>query len=285
MPDGPAPGPAAPADAPGRRFSFGLNWQRFLASVDDDRVQEAGRAILGALRVESLEGCSFLDIGCGSGLSSLAARRAGAGPVHSLDYDPQSVAAAGELRRRYAPGDEAWTIERGDVLDQGYLATLGSWDVVYSWGVLHHTGDMWTALGNVDALVRPGGRLMIAIYNDQGLRSRLWRRIKEVYNALPPGLRTPYVVLVMAPREAASLGIHLLRGRLGDYVCSWTEYKRQRGMSRWHDMVDWVGGLPFEVARPEEVFDFFRVRGYALVAMRTCAGGLGNNEFVFERAG
>jgi 2-polyprenyl-3-methyl-5-hydroxy-6-metoxy-1,4-benzoquinol methylase len=108
------------------------------------------------LKVERLDGKSFLDIGSGSGLFSLAARRLGA-RVHSFDYDQQSVACTAELRRRYFPSAGDWVVERGSALDRDYLARLGTFDVVYSWGVLHHTGDMWRALENVKPLVAERG--------------------------------------------------------------------------------------------------------------------------------
>jgi 2-polyprenyl-6-hydroxyphenyl methylase/3-demethylubiquinone-9 3-methyltransferase len=54
-------------------------------------------------------------------------------------------------------------------------------------------------------------------------------------------------------------------------------------MSRWHDLVDWVGGYPFEVAAPEFVFDFYRERGFSLIQMKTCGGGLGCNQFVLVK--
>jgi 2-polyprenyl-6-hydroxyphenyl methylase/3-demethylubiquinone-9 3-methyltransferase len=54
-------------------------------------------------------------------------------------------------------------------------------------------------------------------------------------------------------------------------------------MSPWRDVVDWVGGLPFEVARPDEVFAYCRDRGFILRTLKTQAGGHGCNEFVLER--
>ena len=136
------------------------------------------------LQSDRLDGKTFLDAGSGSGLFSLAARRLGA-TVRSFDFDPQSVACTRELRRRYFPDDSGWVVEQASVLDQSYLGTLGRHDIVYSWGVLHHTGAMWEALENVKPLVADGGQLFIAIYNDQGEATDQWARIKQKYNALP----------------------------------------------------------------------------------------------------
>ena len=204
--------------------------------------------------------------------------------MHSFDYDPSSVRCTEELRRRYGPPGVEWTIERGSALDSDYLQSLGRFDVVYSWGVLHHTGNMWEAIDNVAGLVETGGQLFISIYNDQGRRSRTWRRVKRLYNELPEPARVPYVVAAMAPREALSAARQTVRGRPMEYVRSWTEYKQRRGMSRWHDLVDWVGGYPFEVAAPEAVFDRLHARGFTLERLSTCGGGLGCNQFVFARA-
>jgi 2-polyprenyl-6-hydroxyphenyl methylase/3-demethylubiquinone-9 3-methyltransferase len=269
--------------AAGERFPFGENWQRFLNALDAERIAEAERSLRSMLELEQLEGRSFLDVGCGSGLFSLAAVRMGARRIHSFDVDPASVACASELGRRFAPDADHWTVGSGSVLDGPFVGGLGEWDVVYSWGVLHHTGDMAAALGNVAGLVAPGGRLFIAIYNDQGLRSGIWRRIKRTYNALPRSLRTPFAVAVMLPRELLSLGLWTARLRPAGYVRTWTAYKTSRGMSRWHDLIDWVGGYPFEVATPEQIFDFYRRRGFTLTKLITCRGGLGCNQFVFER--
>lgn len=268
--------------AEGERFEFGANWARFLRVLDGERIAEAEASLRAMLGRENLDGLSFLDVGSGSGLFSLCAARLGAARVHSFDYDPDSVGCTQELRRRHAPAGSDWTIERGSALDAGYLRSLGRFDVVYSWGVLHHTGDMWSALANTTEAVADGGRLFISIYNDQGRRSRVWRAVKRRYNELPPRARIPYVVAVMAPREALAAAMVTARGRPLDYVRTWTGY-RARGMSRWHDLVDWVGGYPFEVAAPEQVFDFVRARGFTLERLRTCGGGLGCNQFVFAR--
>jgi 2-polyprenyl-3-methyl-5-hydroxy-6-metoxy-1,4-benzoquinol methylase len=264
--------------ASGQRFQFGKNWSRFLEVLDDNRIEQAVLSLQTMLETDSLAGKSFLDIGSGSGLFSLAARRLGA-KVHSFDFDPQSVACTAELKRRYFDGDSDWTVQTGSVLDKTYLESLGQFDIVYSWGVLHHTGDMWSALDNVDRNVAPGGRLFISLYNDKGRTSRLWRSIKKTYVSLPSHLRW----MVLVPCYAYSWGLNSLR----DLVLlrpfrSWREYSKGRGMSAHRDMIDWVGGYPYEVSSPSQILSFYRSRGYELQALKTCSG-LGCNEFVFSR--
>src|SRR3954468_18473496 len=140
----------------GERFGFGANWARFLLHLDEQRIEDAERSLQQMLGLPSRQGLPFLDPGSGSGLVSLAARRLGA-TVHSFDYDPQSVACTRALRQKFFAGDPRWVVESGSVLDADYLKALDRWDIVYSWGVLHHTGDQWRALANASALVADGG--------------------------------------------------------------------------------------------------------------------------------
>src|SRR5256886_15826578 len=128
--------------AHGQRFEFGKNWSRFLTVLDDSRFARAEESLKAMLELEDLEGKRFLDVGSGSGLFSLAARRLGA-RVHSFDYDPRSVACTSELKRRYFAEDPEWVVEEASVLDRQYLATLGRFDIVDSWGGLDHTGAVW----------------------------------------------------------------------------------------------------------------------------------------------
>ena len=278
----PAPGLTAGDEvARGERFAFGKNWRQFLQIIDETRIGQAEESLSRMLREPTLAGRTFLDIGCGSGLFSLAAMRLGA-TVHSFDFDADSVACAAELRRRYFPGDARWTVEQGSVLDERYLASLGTFDIVYSWGVLHHTGRMWDAIDAACRRVGPGGKFFIAIYNDLGTRTERWRVIKQTFNRLPASLRPAFTAAVMAPEEAKAIARALLRGRPASYLRLWTGYN-DRGMHRWRDMVDWVGGYPYEVATPEAIFEFCRERGFGLLNLRCGGVGLGCNEFVFER--
>jgi 2-polyprenyl-6-hydroxyphenyl methylase/3-demethylubiquinone-9 3-methyltransferase len=265
----------------GARFRFGDNWREFLAVLDERRIREAETSLLGMLERDDLHGASFLDAGSGSGLFSLAARRLGA-RVRSFDFDPSSVWCTRALRERFFPGDPDWTVEEASVLDEAFVRSLGRFDVVYSWGVLHHTGAMWKALGLVAPLVDDGGQLFISIYNDQGRWSVWWRAIKKAYCRSPAFLK-PFVLY---PAALKLWGPRLVK----DFVrlrpsTRWKEYYRGRGMSPWRDVVDWVGGYPFEVATPEQIFDFYRERGFTLRRLRTVGASLGTNQFVFARTG
>ena len=265
---------AAP-DSP--RFEFGRNWSAFLATVSEARIAQARQSFMDLLRIESLAGMSFLDVGCGSGLASLVARRLGA-EVMSFDYDAQSVACTHALKDRFAPDDSAWNIEQGSILDADYLKRLGRWDVVYSWGVLHHTGSMWQAIENATNLVAPDGRLVLALYNDQGDISMYWRGIKRAY-VTRPWMRPFLVAFAFICTWGWRMLVDLKRLQPGR---TWREYGRLRGMSAWHDLVDWTGGYPFEVATPGAIFEFCRQRGFTLDKLVT-RHGLGCNEFVFVR--
>jgi 2-polyprenyl-3-methyl-5-hydroxy-6-metoxy-1,4-benzoquinol methylase len=268
--------------ARGERFEFGQNWSEFLAAIDDERIQQAEKSLKEMLEVDSLAAKTFLDIGSGSGLFSLAARRLGA-RVHSLDYDPKSVACTRELKKNYFYEDDSWNIEEASALDSNHMNSLGQFDVVYSWGVLHHTGNLWTAMENAQARVAPGGKFFIALYNDTGSQSARWYWIKKTYNGLPGILRTPFAVLVTIPGEVKLMASSVLTLNPRRYTDSWTMYRRNRGMTKWRDIIDWVGGYPYEVSTPDAVFDFCKARGFALTKLKCGNVGLGCNEFVFVK--
>jgi 2-polyprenyl-6-hydroxyphenyl methylase/3-demethylubiquinone-9 3-methyltransferase len=264
------------------RFAFGRNWQAFLSVVNEESVRSAETSLRTLLGVEHLAGKRFVDIGSGSGLSSLAARHLGA-TVHSFDYDPQSVACTATLRQRYFPDDPLWTVEQGSALDTVYLSTLGQADVVYSWGVLHHTGAMWQAVENLFPLVAPGGTLALALYNHQGLATKVWTAVKKAYVSSPAMFKPLIAALVCAHFEGWHMVDRLLHLKNPLPCEDWRQYRSQRGMSRWYDYVDWAGGYPFETVTPDQVFDCVHPRGYELIYLRTQGAGLGCNEFTFRQ--
>lgn len=254
------------------RFQFGENWRRFLATVDERKISQAGQKLYEL--VGDLQGKSFLDIGSGSGIHSLAAIRLGAARVLSIDYDPQCVACTNELKRRFAPLAN-WQNERGSALDASYMASIGKFDVVYSWGVLHHTGDMWKSFEHVILPVED--MLAIAIYDDQGKMSRFLLRWKKLYVHSPRFLQKIHEGLTFAATWGKAFLVKPLRTWR-----KWKAYSEERGMSPWHDVVDLAGGFPFEVAKPGEIFSFFYERGFTLTKLNTVTRH-GLNEFVFRR--
>lgn len=262
----------------GERFAFGENWRQFLDTLDESRIKEAETSLQEMLGLKNLSGKKFLDAGCGSGLFSLAARRLGAF-VHSFDYDRQSVACAETLRERFYPSDSGWNIETGSVLDESYMRSVGEFDVVYSWGVLHHTGNMNLALTNIALPVKTNGLLFIAIYNDEDYKSNAWVKVKKIYCAGTIG-RTAVkaAFLPVFALQGLAAGLIKYKNPFGYFA----NYKKKRGMSIYYDWIDWLGGYPFETAKPEEIFHFYKNLGFTLTNMVT-TNKLGCNQFVFRR--
>ncbi len=261
------------------RFPFGENWKNFLQILSNDHILEAEKALGVFLGITDLQGKSFLDIGSGSGLHSLAARRMGA-KVVSFDYDLQSVACTQELKSRYCPDDASWKITQGSILDGEFINQLGQFDISYAWGVLHHTDVLWQALYNAQQPVCKGGLLFVAIYNDQGIISSIWKMIKRTYCS--GWLGRLAMGMIFYP-------IFFLSGLLADIIrlrnpsARYVEHKKYRGMSLLHDWRDWLGGYPFEPAEPQRVISFYRNLGFELIRLSPTGHGFGNNQFLFQK--
>ena len=265
-----------------RRFEFGENWLSFLDRFNADRMSEAEKALKWLLDCERLDGKRLLDIGSGSGLGSLVARRLGA-DVASFDYDPQSIKCTAALRERFFRNDPRWQIERGSILDPGFLSKLGQFDIVYSWGVLHHTGAMRDAIGNAAQLVKPGGMLALGLYR-KTLLCWFWTLEKRWY------CRTTE----SAQARARSLYITLLRTAFAvvrrDFATYVSNYASNRGMDFAHDVHDWLGGYPYESISPDEVAGLLSRFGFQQIRTKLHHGtiglfGSGCNEYVYRRDG
>ncbi|MFC1836411.1 class I SAM-dependent methyltransferase [Thermodesulfobacteriota bacterium] len=264
-------------------FSFGKNWQDFLEGFDNERLRVAEDSLTEFLGTEDLKGKRFLDVGCGSGLFSYAAHNLGADTVVSFDVDIFSVECCRYLKKK-AGSPEHWEVSEGSILDKGFVSTLGGFDVVYSWGVLHHTGRMWDAIEIAADLVNPGGYYYIALYNRilsrNGSTSWIhpfWTSVKKLYNAYPW-----FGKYVMAPPAMlAYLSLVVLRGE--NPVSHVTHYKSQRGMNWRNDAVDWLGGYPYEYATVEQVFKLIKSKKPQFnLANIKVTSGRGLNWFLFR---
>lgn len=259
------------------RFEFGDNRQSFAANYTEDRRAFA-RAQLERLVGSEIRGATFLDIGCGSGLHSLAALDLGAEAVTAIDIDPVSVATAEALLGRYAAG-KPWQVRQSDILSS--QRDLDAADIVYAWGVLHHTGDLRRALRQAANLVRPGGLLVVAIYRKTPL-CRAWRAEKWIYTNSTRRVRSAIEALYRFALSA------LLSVRGTTYQQYREGYAKGRGMSLEHDIKDWLGGYPYEsmsIADAEET-----IGGIGLAHERTYPapiryGLLGSacDEYVYRR--
>lgn len=269
-------------------YEFGKNWTRFLRVLNDKRIEIADQSLKDFLHKDELNGLKFLDVGCGSGLFSLSAKRLGA-TVYSFDYDILSVNCCKELKKRYLPPHhhpssmsdstkDEWIIEQGSVLDSEYMTQFRDYDIVYSWGVLHHTGNMELAFDNVAQAVKQGGLLFIAIYNDQGKKSVRWRKIKKLYSNSSKIVRF-FIASLYIIRHWIPVILKDTVFKLNPFR-SFINYKKNRGMSMLYDLYDWLGGYPFEVASCGAILDKFREKGFELIRLKD-VNYSGCNEFLF----
>jgi SAM-dependent methyltransferase len=262
-------------------FDFGGNWAAYAALIDEARITQAVAGLERLAGREAIAGRTFLDIGCGSGVHSLAALRLGASRVVAVDLDPRSVAAAREVLSRFAP-QGAWQVHELSVFDLD-PAKLGTFDVVYAWGSLHHTGAMRDAWRRAAELVTPEGILIVAVYRKTRL-CRLWRIEKRLYSRAPSWMqrfvRACYVTAMRLAFLVAGRDFRKYRDAYG---------QSYRGMNFDHDVHDWLGGYPYESFSPAEADDLCSELGSipvrSFVEERTSLGlfGSGNDEYVWMR--
>lgn len=251
------------------RFNFGSNWLRYSNTIDEAALASCTAALKRLLCGQSLEGKRFLDIGCGSGVHSIAADRLGAASIDALDYDADSVEATRRNFAKFAPSAQPM-LSRGDILHPDIQKKF---DVVYSWGVLHHTGDMWQAINNASQLVEDDGLFVIAIYKETRFCGA-WKTIKRLYSRSGPIVRFLMASVFLTP---------LFVGKV------LKQQKITRGMSWYHDAIDWLGGHPYESATPEGVIAYMEAAGFETLEtfgtdpMRGLFGS-GCAEYVFKKA-
>jgi 2-polyprenyl-3-methyl-5-hydroxy-6-metoxy-1,4-benzoquinol methylase len=260
------------------RYGFGKNWSEFIdAHLNDDIVEESRRHMAEMLRAQTLVGKVFLDIGCGSGIHSLAALRLGAARVISFDYDRDSVATT-ERVRKFADSPPNWEVIQGSVLDIDFMARLPKADIVYSWGVLHHTGDMWSAVRNAAIPLKADGVFYISLYSSDNYVNpppAYWMRLKKRYN-LASELGKRLITWQYVAR------FHLLTElKAGRNPLKLIRTYGSRGMTFWTDVADWLGGWPMDFASLAETQAFCHQQvDLTLVNVKT---GEGCTEYLFAR--
>jgi 2-polyprenyl-3-methyl-5-hydroxy-6-metoxy-1,4-benzoquinol methylase len=263
-------------------FAFGKNWLEYGEKIDEARIEQACADLRRLAGRDRMDGRGFLDIGCGSGLHSLAAVRMGATLVRGIDIDPDSVEASRRTLQRFEPNADA-QFSAVSVFDTS-PQDPGTFDVVYSWGVLHHTGDMNRALAKAAELVKPRGQLLIALYHKTPFCG-MWRMFKRRYSKSRPEAQRRTMdryIWLMKQRHA------LLGQDFTEYV---SNYQTLRGMDFHNDVHDWLGGYPYESIEPEACVRFFNTLGFQLersfVAKpkRMLSGilGTGCDEFAFRK--
>lgn len=263
------------------RYEFGRNWAEFIEkNFSEERIAAARQHLLGLMHREDLRGMTMIDIGCGSGLHSLAAHRAGADRILSFDYDPNSVATTQKLRE-FAGNPPNWEVRQGSVLDRAYVETLGKFDLTYSWGVLHHTGEMWKAIENARLTMKDDGVFYIALYTTDvytNPTADYWMEIKRKYNqagALTRRIMEWQYALRFTILPALRTGRNPIPMLLG--------WRQPRGMTYWTDVKDWLGGYPMEFAGIAETKAFCGNRlGLELLNVNA---GEANTEYLFRRKG
>lgn len=261
------------------RFPFGNNWKSYVEKVGQVEVQNAQESLADLIGTENIRGKTFLDIGCGSGIHSAAALKLGAKSVIAVDLDENSTNTTKEVLKSFSP-EESWEVVNDSIfgLEPSYKA-----EIVYSWGVLHHTGHLFASLEKILKLVATDGQLVISVYKKTPMCSQ-WKKIKSFF--CRSGKATQFV-LSLSFSAFYLLGV-LLSGR--NPVKYVREYYKQRGQSWSTDIIDWIGGYPYESASPDEIIDFVTKRGFTLKKLRNAESpqayglfGTGCAEFIFKK--
>lgn len=253
-------------------FSFGKNWLDLNKSVTKKEIDKATDDLIYWVGKENIENKRVLDLGSGSGIHSLGLLALKAKELISFDYDPHSVTATKEHWENLGK-PEKWKVLHGSILDKAFVESLGKFDLVYSWGVLHHTGNMWEAINNALGMVSPGGYFYLTIYKDDNYEKSI--RIKKKYNAASPmGKR------LIERKEISKLMVKRMAGLKNPFA--WNQ-KIERGMNIYHDLVDWLGGLPYEAASEDEMLQWGLKNNLELKRI-LCKGNYGAcNYYLFKK--
>jgi 2-polyprenyl-3-methyl-5-hydroxy-6-metoxy-1,4-benzoquinol methylase len=261
------------------QFDFGQNWSDYSAhALTGERAKEAQNAFAALLAdAGGVAGKSFVDVGFGQGLGLLSAAAAGA-EVVGIDINPKCEDVLERNKRFFPTVQQHIPVIIGSILDDEIVRraldvspTAGEYDIVHSWGVLHHTGNMKAAIRNTARLVKPGGYFIVALYN-RHWSSRAWLLIKYMYCKAPAPLQRLMVRALLPIIYAAKRLVTREDAR-----------KQSRGMDFYYDVVDWVGGYPYEYFSKTEAIAFVESLGFECVRSIDSRVPTGCNEFTFRR--
>ena len=267
----------------GIRFKFGENWKRFSNNnLTEEAINEAILCTKKSLDYSgiTLKGKRVIDIGCGSGLFTLSALRLGADHITSFDYDPESVECTKELLKSNSLSNQNYEILEGNILDNNFISRLGKFDIVYSWGVLHHTGNLKKALKNSSSLVNENGSIFVALYQKTFL-DIFWKIEKRFYSSSSKRIQNIidkiYILLTKISFKIKGISFE-------KFI---KNYANNRGMNYYRNVSDWLGGYPYEGITTDECKQFFRKFGFQKLYIkkrgRFWASGSACNEYIFKK--
>ena len=258
-----------------KHFKFGENWKNFSNLIDNNRLKEAVTSLKKLTNKKSLNNLSFLDIGCGSGLSSLAAIQLNCKKIYAIDQDEQSIKTTKKVLQKSR--FKKVKVEKKDLFT---LNEKEKFNIVYSWGVLHHTGNMLEAIKKSTKMVSKNGILILALYKKTKL-CNLWKIEKYIYKSSPKVIQNFIKNLFIFLFKLAMI---LKRKNFSNYI---NDYKTKRGMDFYHDVHDWLGGYPYESISIEEISKIMDKFGYKMIRsfqVKKQIGffGTGCDEYVFK---
>jgi SAM-dependent methyltransferase len=262
------------------QFDFGKNWDEFSRhALDGSKVAQAKEYFEILFEGIDLKGKSFLDIGFGQGLSLLIATELGA-ITTGVDINPTCSEVLQRNATFYPDLDtDKIKVTIGSILDDNVINQLKKpilnsgigYDIVHSWGVLHHTGNMKQAIINAASLVKPGGYFIIAIYNTHW-SSPLWKVIKRFYNYSPKWLQKLWISLFYPVIWFAKL-----------IVTKKNPFNQDRGMDFFYNIIDWLGGYPYEYSSTKEINDFVEKLNFKSIRTIAAEVPTGCNQFVYQK--
>lgn len=212
---------------PGSREWFAEIDRRFLTSAyyaQGPNGEPFGRF----LRTEDVAGKEVLEVGCGMGTHASMLAQAGA-RLTAVDLTERAIEMT---RRRFEVFNLEGRIERADA--EHLQFANNSFNMVWSWGVIHHSSSMEKCLSEITRVLRPRGRLLLMVYYRPSLvyymhaglirgvlLGQLFRRsLDEIYTAASDGFyarvfnKAELNTLLAADYEQVKLTVIGLKGEL-----------------------------------------------------------------------